>query len=454
MYMEINAAFNWKCHPKAEAMQHQLLERCCQGNRFINELRSDLLKQTSTQLFDWVDHFVIGNSLERERELEECGFVLLEAASAYRLFYHPGAQLPRIALCDGDHPLAFGVAVAVENIADFLMVRGLERWIEGDPFSGYRRCGISTEDGVTLWVIERRGASIEPTYPPQGHLEAYWQGVEKWKARPRHLVGEELELQRAIDLADELVGLLGRDLAAWIVLECERCYWQSRNTAAQIQKDRQDRLGMGWANHDHHTFRSSRRHFNKLVRLFETLGFHCRERFWAGAEAGWGAQVMENPHCKLVLFLDVDLMENEIAIDFAHHPLPESDRLGTIGLWCALHGDSILQAGMHHLEAQFSFDELTADLATAGVGMMQPFSNFPYLKQAFTVGEIWPVDQRKIDALVQRGKITPEQADKFQTQGALGSHLENLQRREGYKGFNQKNVSIIIKETDPLNSTL
>ncbi len=34
-------------------------------------------------------------------------------------------------------------------------------------------------------------------------------------------------------------------------------------------------------------------------------------------------------------------------------------------------------------------------------------------------------------------------------QGALGSHLENLQRREGYKGFNQKNVSIIIKKTDP-----
>jgi len=27
--------------------------------------------------------------------------------------------------------------------------------------------------------------------------------------------------------------------------------------------------------------------------------------------------------------------------------------------------------------------------------------------------------------------------------------MENLQRREGYKGFNQKNVSNIIKRTDP-----
>jgi hypothetical protein len=150
-----------------------------------------------------------------------------------------------------------------------------------------------------------------------------------------------------------------------------------------------------------------------------------------------------------VLFLDVDLNADEIAIDFAHHPLPESEHLGTIGLWCELHGDSILQAGMHHLEAQFLFDELTQDLATVGVGMMKPFSNFPYLMQAFTAGEMWTVDPRRIDRLLKHRKIGHEQADKFSTQGALGSHLENLQRREGYKGFNQKNVSIIIKQTDP-----
>nr|HEV8051780.1 hypothetical protein [Parachlamydiaceae bacterium] len=198
-----------------------------------------------------------------------------------------------------------------------------------------------------------------------------------------------------------------------------------------------------------HTFRSSRINFMYLVRLFEILGFHCRERFYAGVEAGWGAQVMENPRSRLVLFLDVDLDGDEILVDFAHHPLPELKQMGTIGLWCALHGDSILKSGMHHLEAQFLFDELKKDLSQAGVDMMDPFSSFPYLKQAFTHGEIWPVDQTRISSLLHSGKITQQQADKFIAYGAVGSHMENLQRREGYKGFNQKNVSVIIKKTDP-----
>ena len=32
--------------------------------------------------------------------------------------------------------------------------------------------------------------------------------------------------------------------------------------------------------------------------------------------------------------------------------------------------------------------------------------------------------------------------------GAVGSHLENLERHDGYKGFNQHGVSDIIKRTD------
>ena len=104
---------------------------------------------------------------------------------------------------------------------------------------------------------------------------------------------------------------------------------------------------------------------------------------------------------------------------------------------------------MHHLEAQFMFDELTNELKKEGVGMMNPFSDFPYLKQAFTQGELWQVDSERLSQLKNKGKITEEQYRRFLTHGAIGSHLENLQRREGYKGFNQKNVSIIIKETDP-----
>lgn len=450
--MEFNAAFKWERQPKAEQLLLELLEGFTRRNGAIGKLAKELMEQTSTRLFDWVDHLAVIGEKGLEKQLEELGFVSVETSSSYRTFHHPGAQLPRLKVYDSilsSQPPLQGVAVAVDYIADFLMARGEMATIEGSPFSSFRRCSFAVEDDICLWVIERRGGwGMEPQYNPECYLRRYLHAKEKWQCRPRHLPADAA-IKQAISLADEIVAMLGEGTAASLVLEVERDYWQARNRAGQVQKGRQDRLGMGWANHDHHTFRSSRHHFKELVRLFEVLGFRCRERFYAGEEAGWGAQVMENIHCRMVLFLDVDLDPGELAIDFAHQPLGDLEDFGTIGLWCALHGDSILSAGMHHLEAQFLFEELTQDLNSQGVGMMMPFSSFEYLKQAFTEGEVWPVAEERVEALLKAGKITADQGERFLREGALGSHLENLQRREGYKGFNQKNVSFIIKETDP-----
>jgi len=80
---------------------------------------------------------------------------------------------------------------------------------------------------------------------------------------------------------------------------------------------------------------------------------------------------------------------------------------------------------------------------------MKPFSDFPFLRQAFTEGERWPVRRERLEILISKGLITREQFDRFLAEGALGSHLENLQRHGGFKGFNQKSVSVIIAATDP-----
>jgi hypothetical protein len=55
----------------------------------------------------------------------------------------------------------------------------------------------------------------------------------------------------------------------------------------------------------------------------------------------------------------------------------------------------------------------------------------------------------RVEALVKQKLITPAQAEGFVRDGAIGSHLENLQRKGGFKGFNQKSVSVIIAATDP-----
>ena len=80
---------------------------------------------------------------------------------------------------------------------------------------------------------------------------------------------------------------------------------------------------------------------------------------------------------------------------------------------------------------------------------MRPFSEFPYLKQAFTKGERWPVPSPRLQQLLASGRITAKQQALISQRGGLSSHLELIQRSEGFKGFNQQTVSDIIRRTDP-----
>jgi hypothetical protein len=341
------------------------------------------------------------------------------------------------------------VALRCESVADFLVAHGLVREPEGAPLSRYRRVTVSEEGSVCLEVIERRGYRGYIPARPSGEVEGLLKAAELWRSRPRHFADDAEGFRQTQALLDRLLALVGPDLACHAVFAEERAYWQSRNRAAQVQKARQDRLGLGWANHDHHTFRSSRAHFVDLMRVLERLGFERRERYYTGVQAGWGAQILEQPVEGIVAFCDVDLEANETEIDFSRHPLPPSRKLGTIGLWVGLHGESVLDAGMHHLECRFDYQLLRDQLASQGINTMKPFSDFAFLKQAFTEGERWAVQRERAGQLQRQGLIDERQFDLFVREGAIGSHLENLQRKGGFKGFNQKSVSVIIHATDP-----
>jgi hypothetical protein len=285
---------------------------------------------------------------------------------------------------------------------------------------------------------------MEPSYP-QRYLRAY----ERWTTRSRQFEDTRAGMEQTLFLAQSLVDELGTDTAAWVFLQAEQACWQQRNWAGQVQKNRQDRLGLGLANRDHAAFRSSRDVFELLIQILETLGFRPRERFYAGAEAGWGAQVMEQSACRFAIFADVDLAPDEVEGDFAHRPLASQDHLGSIGLWCALHDEAMLAAGPHHFACRLAFDAAIESLDELGVKTMHPFSEFSYLQQAFTKGERWSVSPERLERLVVANLIDAEQKARFVEQKAVGSHLENIQRGEGFKGFNQQTVSDIIRRTDP-----
>lgn len=446
--------FDWPLCHDAEHFVLDQIQAVLARHSFAAHLAERMRAETGTLLIDWVDHVVV--SAQAESALRATGFTedpLGETRSGkQKTFWHPNALLPRVILDRAVSAAAFprALAIRVESISDFMAAQGIDGEPEGDPLTRFRHFPISTENDVRLEVLERRGyRGCVPEEPKSSLAEAMLKAHELWKTRRRSFADAAAGFVQTHALVDRLTGWLGRNLACHIVFAEERAYWERRNRAAQVQKRRQDRLGLGWANHDHHTFRSSRAHFVDLMQVLEKLGFERRERYYAGAQAGWGAQILEQPVEGIVAFCDVDLEPSETEIDFSRQALPPSARLGTIGLWVGLHGESFLDAGLHHLECRFDHDRLREQLAGEGVGTMKPFSDFPFLKQAFTEGERWPVRRERAERLRSAGLIEESQFEQFVNDGALGSHLENLQRKGGFKGFNQKSVSVIIEATDP-----
>ncbi len=457
-------AFHWEPQPQAAAFVKKVVDDFLEKLPEAKAFADRLYRETGNRFADLVSEVTLHVS---KRELEDAGWSEKRPGQ----FINTLGMFPPVQVLTDTKDASIRIGIKCESVIDMgsaLPQSWKSRVALGDPGAAYRSMTLYEQDmyaggrdgTVSLEAVERHGVepfstgSVETTSPASEEVLDWFRLRERTTAN----VNEELVLDELRQLIDQAVNRVGRDQACDLFFAAEREYWQRRNTAAQFQKARQDKLGIGWANHDHHTYRSSRRHFHKLVGLWEKLGFECRERFYPGPEAGWGAQVMEQPVCGIVTFNDVDISEDEMLTDFAHVPMEdrtaEEGGLATVGLWCALHGESVLQAGMHHLECTFDFAALEEQMKTeAGIETMPKFTDFPHLKQAFTKGERWQVDPKRVDAILEKGLITEHQAKEFKKNGAIGSHLENLERNDGFKGFNQTGVTDIIKRTDPRRQT-
>jgi hypothetical protein len=440
--------FDWPLAFEAENFLRERIEEFLSRHSFARELSERMSQETGTDFFEWVDHLTL--PVEQEKALRELDFVTdaVETSHGEVVLHHPRATLPRVLLSKTKGKSL--LALRPEILADFVATHSLSAPIEGEPESRFRRLLVGEENGARLEAVERNSyRGFVPAPLAATDLKNIIQAKELWRTRRRHCANDAQGIAAADQVLAASLALVGRDLSCQYFFAEERRYWESRNRAAQVQKRRQDTLGLGWGNHDHHTFRASRQHFVDLIEFLLKLGFEKRERYYAGSEAGWGAQISEQSTVGIVVFSDVDLMPDETQVDFSSIRLTPAPRLGTVGLWVGLHGESFLEAGMHHLEARFDFELLRAQLQSQGVQTMKPFSNFEFLRQAFTEGERWPVLRERAKELLRQGLLTADQFDKFSKEGALGSHLENLQRRGGFKGFNQKSVSVIISATDP-----
>jgi len=439
----------WPRCPEASEYFSTLFRAFAAHNPAIAALSDRLLTNAGVPLKNLVDHWSVPPTHSLWMELDEIGLRRVATADGDAAWEHPAARLPRVRIEDGS-PVR--MAIAVDDLQLFADCQALpSRGQHGDPDSGYEEIRYPQDSGELAVLVRRGYLGFRAGHCSPGEVRALNGVRQALRARDRSSDPAEIEERlpaRLAAMADDV----GRDRLVDEFFAAERDYYMRSNSAARWQYGRQQEMGIGWANHDHHTYRSSRSAFRALIRLWLQLGFEPREKFYAGAEAGWGAQILEHPVSRVVLFCDVDMAPHEIGIEFADEALPDLPSVGTIGLWCGLHGESIGQAGLHHLEAEFDFARVREQLKAAGHGVMPPFTDLPMLKQAFTEPETWSVPVERASAQYERGLITAEQRNHFIERGAPGSHLEILQRWEGFKGFNKTGIDAIIRETDARNA--
>ena len=437
--------FDWGLYPEAERFLNGIIRKFLRNHGLARHLAKEMYEHTSTKFFDWIDYVVLPKNSVSESTLRKLGFkkVSIPTHPTNKVYKHTQTVYFPLVLAEGD---TIEIALKPEYLDHF--IKKIHSKIEGKRFGAMRYARMKQEGRYILSAVERRGSRALQVVL-SGDITPYQRALMIFAHRKRKFKTDVEGIAYTQKLVNKVLKTLSKARTADAFFRNERKYWETRNKAGQIQRKRQDLLGLGWGNHDHHTYRCSREHFVATVKLFESMGYICRERFYAGEKAGWGAQILEHPDCDIVLFVDTDLGKEEKNKDFAHKGLKDVKKLGTVGLWVGLHGQSILQAGMHHLEARFDFDKLRKDMPSFHVNVMQPFSYFQFLKQAFTVGEVWKVEKKRAQALLKQGSITQIHYDTFMKEGAIGSHLENLQRKQGYKGFNQESVSAILAAVDP-----
>jgi hypothetical protein len=433
------AVAHWERQETAQSVYldtiDRLLEACPQARSFAQRLLHD----TAIRLIDIVDHLILAD--------EAMVFGLAQAGWRQDggVFRNAAGHFPPV-LRGGRS----AIMIRVESIDQFIRVRGLAVTPQGAPFSPLRQAVAFESAQAALGVVERNGATgfaveeIGPDSIRQGRLF-----LNAFRARRRHFDTVEQGLTAVETLVDQAVSAIGPHRACAFWLMAERDNWMRRCAAGRLQKARQDAIGVGWCNIDHHTYDGSRQHFRHTIRILEKLGYVRREMLYAGELAGWGSQVLEQPVIGSTIFADVDLAPEELSVDFARDILPELPCHRRAGLLSELLGESILEAGLNHVAGLYDQRLLRAQLAARSVQMMPPFTDWPHLYQELTEGDWDVVDPSRVDRLERGGHINAVEAEKLRLNGSMVTHLENIERNHGYKGFNREGIDSVLRKLDP-----
>lgn len=438
--MESYKDMQWERQPLAEQVYSRWLADFLARSPAAASFADRLLGRTAIRMRDLCDHLVIADG------------------AAFGLFENGGWKTPveeAIANPTGLFPPVMSGAkdslfMRVESIDRLVETNGLENPVEGERDASFRRVIIAETPDTIFGAVERNG---HPGFDVPAESDATRRearlALQAFRSRRREFDTTGSGLERTGELVTSVVGELGAHRSCALWLSAEREFWMRRCRGGRSAFARQDSLGVGWSNIDHHTYDGSREHFRKTIAILETLGYELREMLYAGELAGWGSQVLEQPVIGSTIFADVDLSPEELSIDFAHEELEPLNRHRRAGVLCELLGESILEAGLNHVAGLYDQRLFRALMAEDAIQMMAPFTSFPHLYQELTEGEKIAISPVVVDRLEAQGHIGADEAESLRLEGCILSHLENIERNDAYKGFNREGIDGVLRKLDP-----
>jgi hypothetical protein len=229
---------------------------------------------------------------------------------------------------------------------------------------------------------------------------------------------------------------LGSAWASALFLCAEREFWASRCEAGYLRFRRQSQFGVGWSNVEYHSYDCSRTYLHLYVHLFEVLGFQQQDLMFQEEIEGVNAEstgravlIMEHRTLRTVVLLKVDAMAGDKGEDLGQVRLSPVTRHGQSGLWCAVHGESILDGGMSHIAARYDAAAIRNFFKQEEIELLTLFAQDD-LDCVFqlTKGDKRAVDPRRVYALQRRGYIGRDTAEDFRLNGAIATHFAIVER--------------------------
>lgn len=344
------------------------------------DFRDFLWTTAGVRLRDVVDHMVLPHS-----EHGAHGWAHVAPG-----IWRSAERLP--ALLDGE---AVRIAVRVDDVEALLAILRIDAPIDGESHGPYRRVRLFEAGGVAFDAVERCGwTGFDLPETNERRIRRARIHYQTLASRRRSFRDAEQGYSHLTRMLEAAVTELGPHWASGVFARAEMDYWRAHCAAAQDQGVRQARAGIGWANATQIAFASSRAHFHRAAGIARMLGY--RQAAWRTDDAsGAGAQVFECP-----LLSRPSIVIECDGPDAPVQPLVTQTWLAAPGLWCALHGDGMLDGGARSVT-------LRCEPSAAGAGLRRP------------------INPSRVDALERERYLTRHAAEELRLSGAEGGVLHS-----------------------------